>query len=75
MKVQLLLVLGTVLLFVCAISAQTSQYYRVVVPVCDLRLKPIAAEVNYGYDANQLTQLIYNEVEYILSLQNSKSNL
>jgi len=46
--------------------SKCSSEYRVIAPVCDLRKLPQSGQVNYGYDALELTQLIYNEiVEFI----------
>ena len=68
MKNQLFIsVLALFVLFEVAKCAE----YRVVVPVCDLRKAPQSAQVNYGYDALQLTQLIYNEVRHDLIINNN----
>lgn len=71
MKNQLFILV--LVLFVLFELAKCEAEYRVVVPVCDLRKAPQSAQVNYGYDALQLTQLIYNEVRHN-SIINNNSN-
>jgi len=54
--------LCVLVLFILFEISKCTTEYRVVVPVCDLRKAPKVGQVNYEYDALQLTQLIFNEV-------------